>query len=107
MSLRDQSPAWRPQLHREAMEALNAAERFCGDVVASGLRASLFARMRIFPIEHAARAFALTASGVDEWDTLDPDTQERLREAVRAALTSIRAEWIRDPHWGKTVEKSS
>jgi hypothetical protein len=41
-------------------------------------------------IERAARAFALAGSGVDEWDVLDPDTQQRLINAVRAALTQLR-----------------
>lgn len=41
-------------------------------------------------IERAARAFALAGSGQDEWDALDPATQERLKDAVRAALTQLR-----------------
>jgi hypothetical protein len=41
-------------------------------------------------IERAARAFALAGSGRDEWEALDPGTQERLKEAVRAALIQLR-----------------
>jgi hypothetical protein len=41
-------------------------------------------------IERAARAFALTASGTDEWDVLDAATQKRLKDAVRAALLQLR-----------------
>jgi hypothetical protein len=42
------------------------------------------------PLERAARAFALTGSGADEWDSLDAGTQDRLKEAVCAALLAIR-----------------
>lgn len=42
------------------------------------------------PIERAACAFAYTASGVDEWHALDAETQERLKNAVRAALVAMR-----------------
>jgi hypothetical protein len=65
-------------------------EIISGEIVASGLSASLIARMKMSSIDRAARAFALAASGIDEWDTLDVGTQERLREAVCAALMSIR-----------------
>lgn len=41
-------------------------------------------------IERAARAFALAGSGQDDWDVLDAGTQERLKDAVRAALTQLR-----------------
>lgn len=41
-------------------------------------------------IERAARAFALAGSGQDEWDALDTGTQERLKDAVRAALSQLR-----------------
>jgi hypothetical protein len=46
--------------------------------------------MKMSSIDRAARAFALAASGIDEWETFDVATQERLREAVCAALMSIR-----------------
>lgn len=46
--------------------------------------------MKMSSVENAARAFALAGSGIDEWDTLDADTQDRLKEAVCAALMSIR-----------------
>ena len=46
--------------------------------------------MNTSSIERAARAFATSASGVDEWDALDPDTQARLKDAVVAALKAIR-----------------
>jgi hypothetical protein len=46
--------------------------------------------MKMSSIDRAARAFAQAGSGIDEWDTLDVGTQERLREAVCAALMSIR-----------------
>jgi hypothetical protein len=46
--------------------------------------------MKMSSVERAARAFALTASGTDEWETLDPLTQERLKSAVLAALATIR-----------------
>jgi len=46
--------------------------------------------MKMSSVERAARAFALTASGTDEWDTLDPLTKERLKSAVLAALATIR-----------------
>ena len=46
--------------------------------------------MNISSIERAARAFAVTASGVDEWDALDAGTQNRLKEATHAALMAIR-----------------
>lgn len=42
------------------------------------------------PIERAARAFALAASGEDDWDALDAPTQARLKDAVRAALVTMR-----------------
>jgi hypothetical protein len=61
-----------------------------GGNVASRLMESLIALMKMSSIERAARAFALAGSGVDEWDTLDAGTQERLKEAVRAALRAIR-----------------
>jgi len=46
--------------------------------------------MAISSIERAARAFALTASGADEWDALDANTQDRLKDAVCAALLAVR-----------------
>jgi hypothetical protein len=46
--------------------------------------------VHISPLERAARAFALTGSGADEWDLLDAGTQDRLKEAVCAALLAIR-----------------
>ena len=46
--------------------------------------------MSMSPIERAARAFALAASGADEWDTLDADTQDRLKRAVRSSLMTMR-----------------
>jgi hypothetical protein len=46
--------------------------------------------MKMSSVERAARAFALAASGADEWDTLDPSTRERLKDAVLAALAAIR-----------------
>jgi len=46
--------------------------------------------MNTSSLERAARAFALAGSGIDEWDTLDASTRERLKQAVRAALMAIR-----------------
>ncbi|VWX50753.1 conserved hypothetical protein [Novosphingobium sp. 9U] len=46
--------------------------------------------MNMTSIERAARAFATSASGVDEWDALDLATQERLKNAVISALSAIR-----------------
>jgi hypothetical protein len=46
--------------------------------------------MKMSSVERAARAFALAASGADEWETLDHSTQERLKTAVQAALMTIR-----------------
>jgi len=46
--------------------------------------------MKTSSIERAARAFALKASGADEWDTLDAETRERLKDAVCAALMTLR-----------------
>lgn len=46
--------------------------------------------MNLSMIERAARAFALAASGADEWDTLDAVTQQRLKDAVCAALMTMR-----------------
>lgn len=41
-------------------------------------------------IERAARAFAICASGVDDWDSLDPATQNRIKDAVVSALNTLR-----------------
>jgi hypothetical protein len=41
-------------------------------------------------LERAARAFVLAASGVDEWDTLDVDTRDRLVRAVHSSLLTMR-----------------
>lgn len=46
--------------------------------------------MDLSTIERAARAFALAASGGDEWDTLDAATRQRLKDAVCAALITMR-----------------
>jgi hypothetical protein len=63
---------------------------FSGELVARRHLLGLSAGMKMSSVERAARAFALTASGTDEWETLDPLTQERLKSAVLAALATIR-----------------
>jgi hypothetical protein len=45
--------------------------------------------MSMSSIERAARAFALVASGNDEWDNLDANTQNRLKQAVRSSLMTL------------------
>jgi hypothetical protein len=46
--------------------------------------------MTMSPIERAARAFVLAASGVDEWDTMDAETRDRLKRAIRSSLLTMR-----------------
>lgn len=41
-------------------------------------------------IERAARALAQSASGHDDWDSLDPEHQQAIKRDIRAVLHSIR-----------------
>jgi hypothetical protein len=54
-------------------------------------------------LERGARALAFAETGIDEWDQLDDDFQEMLKETVRAVLVALREPDSRMKHVGAQV----